>query len=152
MKTNLMLVLEAAGAAIAGGGVGVLDKSEIVDRQPTKADGEALGEVHEMWQENKSDLQAAAKSLRAFLAPSNNLDKDEQITKLRDEYVAAATKYADDFIVGRMTLAELPRGTTAVGGANIQSVLVENLDRVDSTLKSVLTPAEARVLNKASFK
>lgn len=121
MNRNLMLVLEAAGAALAGGSVGVLEKAEKANGQATPADGSILAKIGGSLETRYKNVSKSESAVFDLLGPDDTVDQvtdevlDAQAKRYRDMLYAARN--------GRIEIGQLPKNTRAVG-ASIHDFIV----------------------------
>ena len=146
MKTNLMLLLEAAGAALAGGSVGVLDKAETTTGQATSGDAKTLGILNHAMKTAESAFNKSETDVYDRLGPSDTFESvtDEELVELSQDYLEMLRKAKTT----RKEIAALPPNTRAAGGATIHDVLLVRytgkIDR-DGRTRTSTKDAAARI-------
>lgn len=105
------------------------------------------GSYRRLAEANKAHTQAVS-TLRKGLAVFN---QDTDTDALQVEVEVTAKALANALAAERRTIAGLPNGTTAKGGATRQTVVLEFYGAVNRNLAARLSGSDARKINAASF-
>ncbi len=133
----------------AGTGTPTLTKDKLdPKRNATAEDVAILGGVWRQLNNLRADLREAQGNLAKGLAVFSEAD-DHQGLIAEVERVSAI--WAASMLNARVALSHLPVGTTAKGGATVQSVVMEFFAPVNRELKARMTASQAKALNKAAF-
>jgi hypothetical protein len=130
------------------GAAEILDKGTDINRKPTPEDSAMLAAIYRRLNKASKDHSTAISDYRKALAVwSEGLD----VSKLEAEVESTSTVLTTALREARAVIAGLPRGTTAKGGANLQTVVMQFYGPVNRELGKRLSASDARKINTASF-
>lgn len=126
----------------------VLSKAADPNRKPSPEDSATLGKVYrDLARVSKDHTKAISEYRKSLAVWSSDLNVDNLAAEVESTSLALTKALASN----RAIIGNLPRGTTAKGGANLQTVVMEFYGPVNRELGKRMTASDARKINTASF-
>lgn len=120
---------------------------ERATRQATPTDAQLLADIYRALDAaSKAHTKAISDHRKALATWDGTTDAPSDA-----EVQSTCTELTYALMKGRKAIADLPAGTTAKGGANRQSVVMQFYGPVNRELGKRLTATDARKVNAASF-